>query len=82
MERKFELSDGSFSVSGIQEYFEYILKKCGEKTGNKTGGKTDNFSITIDISKIENIIMFKIKTEYYLELLTTETMKFLGITKS
>ena len=27
---KFELPDGSYSVSGIQDYFEYILKKHGE----------------------------------------------------
>ena len=24
---KFELPDGSYSVSGVQDYFEYILKK-------------------------------------------------------
>ena len=27
---KFELPDGSYSVSDIQDYFEYILKKYGE----------------------------------------------------
>ena len=32
--QKFELPDGSYSVSDIQEYFEYILKKQGEKTNN------------------------------------------------
>ena len=32
--------------------------------------------------KIENSITFKIKKEYYLELLTPETMKLLGSTKS
>ena len=31
MKRKFELSDGSFSVSGIQEYFEYILKNAEKR---------------------------------------------------
>ena len=34
------------------------------------------------INKIENRITFKIKTVYYLELLTPETMKLLGSTKS
>ena len=29
---KFHLTDGSQSVSGIQDYFEYILKKHGKKT--------------------------------------------------
>ena len=27
---KFELPNGSYSVSDIQDYFEYILKKLGE----------------------------------------------------
>ena len=43
---------------------------------------TDNPSIRIYINKIENRITFKIKTRYYLELLTPETMKLLGSTKS
>ena len=29
---KFELPDGLYSVSDIQEYFEYIFKKHGENT--------------------------------------------------
>ena len=29
-----ELQDGSYSISDIQDYFEYILKKHGEKTFN------------------------------------------------
>ena len=36
----------------------------------------------IYINKIENRITFKIKAGYYLELLTPETMKLLGSTKS
>ena len=43
---------------------------------------TDNPSIRIYINKIENRITFKIKTGYYLELLTPETIKLLGSTKS
>ena len=43
--------------------------------------KTFNPSIRIYINKIENGIMLKIKTGYYLELLTLETMKLLGSTK-
>ena len=43
--------------------------------------KTINPSIRIYV-KIENRITFKIKTGYYLELLTLETMKFLVIAKS
>ena len=40
----------------------------------------DNRSIRIYANKIENRIRFKIKTGYYLELLTPETMKFFGST--
>ena len=32
---EFELLDGSYSVSDIQNFFEYSLKKHGEKTDNK-----------------------------------------------
>ena len=28
---EFELPDGSYSISDIQDYFEYILKKHGER---------------------------------------------------
>ena len=67
---EFELPDGSYSVSDIQDYFKYILKK------HET--VTDNPSIRIYVNKIENRITFKIKTRFYLELLTPETMKLLG----
>ena len=67
---EFELPDGSYSVSDIQDYFEYILKKHSESVGNP--------SIRIYVNKIENRITFKIKNGYYLELLTSETMKLPG----
>ena len=44
--------------------------------------KSENPSILIYVSKIENRITFKIKTGYYLKLLTPETMKLLGSTES
>ena len=68
------MPDGSYSVSDIQDYFEYILKKYGENI--------DNPSIKLYVNKIENRITFKIKTGYYLELLTPETVKLLGNTKN
>ena len=71
---KFELRDGSYSVSDIQYYFDYILKTHGKKT--------DNLAIQIYINQIENRITFKIKTGYYLKLSTPVTMKLLGSTKS
>ena len=68
---EFELPDGSYSVSDIQDYFEYILKKHGENT--------DKPSVQIYVNKIENRVIFKIKDGYSLELLTHEKMKLLGI---
>ena len=67
---EFELPDGSYSVSDIQDYFEYILKKHIESV--------DNPSIRIFVNKIENRITFKIKSGYYLQLLTPETLILLG----
>ena len=43
---------------------------------------TDDLPIRIYVNKVENRITFKIKTGYYLEPLTPETMKLLGSTKS
>ena len=71
---KFELPDGSYSVSDIQDYFEYILKKHGEDI--------DKPSVQIYVNKIENRVTFKIKNGYSLERLTPETMKLLGSTKN
>ena len=71
---EFELPDGSYSISDIQDYFEYIIEKHE--------AVTDNLSIMVYINKIGNRITFEIKTGYYLELLTPETMKLLGSTKS
>ena len=72
--KEFELPDGSYYVSDIQDYFKYIFKK------HETA--TDNPSIMIYVNKIENRITFKIKTGYYLEFLTPETMKLFGTTES
>ena len=49
--KRFELSDGSYSISDIQDYCDYILKDHREKT--------DNSSIRIYVNKIENRISFK-----------------------
>ena len=74
MECEFELPDGSYLISNIQDYFEYAVKKHNENV--------DNLSSRIYVNKIENRITFKIKTGYYLELLTPETMKLIGSTES
>ena len=36
---KFELPDQSYSISDIQDYFEYIFKTHGEKVDNPTARK-------------------------------------------
>ena len=68
-----ELLGGLYSVSNIQDYFEYILKKNGEKI--------DNPWIRIYVNKIENRTTFKIKTGYFLKSLTPETIKLFGSKK-
>ena len=51
----FRLPDRSYSISDVQDYFEYILKKQGENT--------DNPSIRIYVNNIEDRITFKIKQD-------------------
>ena len=50
---KFELADESYSISDIQDYFEYILKK--------DSGNVDDPSIKTYVNKVENRVTFKIK---------------------
>ena len=69
----FDLPDGSYSISDIQDYFEFIIKKHE--------ALTENPPIQIYPNKIKNRIIFKVKTGYKLELLSPETMKLLGSTK-
>ena len=69
----FGLPDGSYSISDIQDYFEFIIKKRETLT--------ENPPIQIYPNKIKTRIVFKIKTGYKLELLTPETMKLLGSMK-
>ena len=71
---EFELPDVSYSISDIQDYFEYILKKHSESV--------DDPPLEIFVSKNENRITFNIKNRYYLKLLTRRTMKLLESTES
>ena len=50
----FDLPDGSYSISDIQDYFEYIIKK--QTIAN-------NPPVQIFVNKIKNRIVFKIKTD-------------------
>ena len=71
---EFKLPDGSYIIYDIQEYCKYILKEHSENV--------DNLPIRISVDRIENRITFKIKSRYYLELLTPETMRLLGSAES
>ena len=70
---EFDLPDGSYSISDIQDYFEYIIKKH-ETMANIS-------PVHIYINKIKNRIIFKIKVGYKLKLLSPETMALLRSTK-
>ena len=61
----FDLPDASYSIADIQGYFKFIIKK------HET--LTENSPVQIYSNKIKNRIVFKIKTEYKLELLSLET---------
>ena len=63
---EFQLLDGSYSVSDIQDYFKHIIKRHEALTGD----------LPIGI-----YVTFRIKTGYCLQLLTLGTMKLLGSTK-
>ena len=56
----FDLPDGSYNISEIQDYIEYIIKK------HETIG--ENVPILVYANTINNRIVFKIKTGYKLEL--------------
>ena len=63
-----------YSVTGIQNYFQYIFKNHGENT--------DKPSVHIYVNKIENRVTFKIKDGHSLELLTLQAIKLLESTKN
>ena len=50
---KLEITDGSYSVPNIQDYFEYILKKYGENT--------DKPSVQIYVNKLKVGLHLKLK---------------------
>ena len=70
---EFVLPNESYYISDIQDYFEYIIKKHETISNNPP--------VQICMNKIKNRIVFKIKTDYKLDLLSPETMKLLGSTK-
>ena len=67
------LPDGSYSVSDIQDYFEYFIKK------HETS--TTIHHIHVYINRINHRIVLNMKDAWKLELQTPETMKLFGTTK-
>ena len=70
---KVDLPDRFYSISGIQDYFGYIIKK------HET--IADNPPVQTYVNKMKNRIAFKINIWYKLELLSPGTMKLLGSSK-
>ena len=70
---EFELPDGLYSVSNIQDYIVYIIKKHETLTTIPP--------IYVYINRGNNRLVLKIKDAYKLELQTPETMKLFGNTQ-
>ena len=70
---EFNFPDGSYSISDIQGYFEYITKKYEIIASNPP--------VQIYTNNIRNRIVPKTKTGYKLELISPETKKLLESAK-
>ena len=80
MNLKYQLQHGMINLNYLLDHILYQIFKIILINILKNNGEIiDNPSVRIYVNKIENRIIFKIKTGYYLELLTPETMKLLGI---
>ena len=69
-----ELPDGSYSMSDIQDYIKYIIKKHEKLTTIPP--------IHVYVNRIDNRLVFQIKYGYKLKLQMPETMKLFGSTKN
>ena len=68
----FDLPDGSYEISDIQDYFLKMIQEH-EKVENN-----ENSPALMYTNNVRNRLNFKLKTGYKLELLTKETQKLLG----
>ena len=68
---EFDLPNGFYSVSDIQEYIKYIIKKYGALTTIPP--------IHVYMNRINNRLVFKIKDGYRPELQTPETWNYLVV---
>ena len=71
---EFKLPHGSYSVSDIQDYIKYVIKKHEVFTTIPP--------INVYFNKINNRLVFEIKVGYKLELEMSETKKLFGSTKT
>ena len=69
----FDLTDGSYSITDIQNHVEFIIKKYETLV--------ENLPVQVYPNKIKNRIVFKVKTGYKWELLSPEIKRLLGSTK-
>ena len=70
---EFELPDGSYSVSNMQDYVKHVIKKHETLFANSP--------IRVSINRINNRLVFKINDGYKLELQTPKIMKLFGSAK-
>ena len=70
------MTDGTCSIADIQDSFECFIKK------HETLAENPPVQIYPNKKKIKSRIVFKLKTEYKLELLSSEMMKLLGRRKT
>ena len=83
MNLKYELQRGMVNLNYVTDHILYqILKVILSKFKKKHGEEANNPLIKIYVNKIENRITFKMKTVYYLKLLSLEIMTLLRRTKS
>ena len=71
---EFKLPNGSYSVSDIQDYIKYVIKKHEAFTTIPP--------VNVYLNKINKRLVFEIKVGYKLELEMSETKKVFGSTKT
>ena len=73
-------------MKNLNDLMDHILYQIFKITLNlflkKHGEKTDTLSLRTYVNEKENRLAFRIKTRYYLKVLTPEMMKLFGSTKS
>ena len=75
---KYLLQRGMMNLNYHMDHILYQIFKIILSIFKKHEKNIDNPSIRIYLNKVESRIAFRIKTGYYLEILTPKTMKLLG----